>query len=120
MKKKVRSFDVAEYLETEEDMVAYLEAVLEDGDPSLVVNALGTIARARGMSQIAKDTGLRRESLYKALSPDGNPEFSTVLKVVKALGLKFHAESSNVAVPNKPLKSKRLRLKRAVQIENLN
>ena len=104
MKTKVSSFDVAEYLETEEDMVAYLEAVLEEGDPSLVVNALGTIARARGMSQIAKDAGLRRESLYKALSPNGNPEFSTVLKVVKALGLKFHAESSKVSVAKIPLK----------------
>ena len=74
-------------------MAAYLEAALEDGDPRVVVHALGNIARARGMSQIARDTGLGRESLYKALSPDGNPEFATVLRVVQALGLKLHAEA---------------------------
>ena len=73
-------------------MAAYLEAVLEDGDPRVIVHALGNIARARGMSQIAREAGLGRESLYKALSPDGNPEFATVLKVVRALGIKLHAE----------------------------
>jgi probable addiction module antidote protein len=72
-------------------MAAYLEAALEDGDPTLIAAALGDIARAQGMSQIARKTGLGRESLYKALSPDGNPEFSTVLKVVRALGLRLHA-----------------------------
>ncbi len=72
-------------------MAAYLEAALEDGDPALIVAALGDIARAKGMSQIARETGLGRQSLYKALSPDGNPEFSTVLKVVRALGLRLHA-----------------------------
>ena len=72
-------------------MAAYLEAALEDGDPALIAAALGDIARAKGMSQIARETGLGRESLYKALSPDGNPEFSTVLKVVRALGLRLHA-----------------------------
>ena len=77
-------------------MAAYLEAALEDGEPAVVVQALGTIARARGMSQIARDTGLGRESLYKALSPEGNPEFATVLKVVRALGLKLHAEPVDV------------------------
>jgi len=91
-KTKTRPYDAAEYLETAEDMAAYLEAALEDGEPAVVVKALGTIARARGMSQIARDTGLGRESLYKALSPEGNPEFATVLKVVRALGLKLHAE----------------------------
>jgi probable addiction module antidote protein len=78
-------------LDSEEDMAAYLEAALEDGDPALIAAALGDIARAQGMSQIARKTGLGRESLYKALSPDGNPEFSTVLKVVRALGLRLHA-----------------------------
>ena len=68
-----------------------LEAAFEDGDPALIAAALGDIARAKGMSQIARETGLGRESLYKALSPDGNPEFSTVLKVVRALGLRLHA-----------------------------
>ncbi len=92
-KTKTRPYDAAEYLETAEDMAAYLEAALEDGDPAVVMRALGTIARARGMSQIARATGLGRESLYKALSPEGNPEFSTVMKVVRALGLKLHAEA---------------------------
>jgi probable addiction module antidote protein len=88
---KTRPWDVTEHLKTEEDMAAYLEAALEDGDPALVAAALGDIARAKGMSQIARETGLGRESLYKALSPDGNPEFSTVLKVVRALGIRLHA-----------------------------
>ena len=96
VKTKTRPYDAAEYLETAEDMAAYLEAALEDGEPTVVVKALGTIARARGMSQIARDTGLGRESLYKALSPEGNPEFATVLKVVRALGLKLHAEPEHV------------------------
>ena len=90
-KVKTRSWDAAEHLKTEADMAAYLEAALEDGDPALIAAALGDIARAKGMSQIARETGLGRESLYKALSPDGNPEFSTVLKVVRALGLRLHA-----------------------------
>jgi probable addiction module antidote protein len=95
-KTKTRPYDAAEYLETTGDMAAYLEAALEDGEPAVVVQALGTIARARGMSRIARDTGLGRESLYKALSPEGNPEFATVLKVVRALGLKLHAEPVDV------------------------
>lgn len=93
-KVKTRPYDAAEYLETEEDMAAYLEAALEEGDPALVIHALGVIARARGMAQIARDSGFRRESLYKALSAEGNPEFATVLKVVKALGIKLHAEAA--------------------------
>ena len=72
-------------------MAAYLEAALEDGDPAVVAAALGDIARASGMSAIAREAGLGRESLYKALSPGGNPEFATVLKVVRALGLRLHA-----------------------------
>jgi probable addiction module antidote protein len=90
-KTKTRSWDAAEHLETEEDMALYLEAALEDGDPALVAAALGDIARAKGMSEIARETGLGRESLYKALSPEGNPEFATVLKVIRALGLRLHA-----------------------------
>lgn len=84
-------WDPADHLETEEDMVAYLEAALEENDPALVAAALGDIARAKGMTQLARDTGLGRESLYKALSPTGNPEFATILKVVAALGLQLHA-----------------------------
>lgn len=88
---KTTRWDSAEHLQTEEDIAAYLDAVLEENDPALVTHALGVIARAKGMSQIARETGLGRESLYKALSPEGNPEFATVLKVVKALGLQLHA-----------------------------
>jgi probable addiction module antidote protein len=94
-KRKTKPFDAAEYLESEEDMAAYLQAAFEDGDPSLVVHALGNIARARGMTQIARETGLSRESLYKALSPDGNPEFAPILKVVQALGIELHAEPAH-------------------------
>jgi probable addiction module antidote protein len=90
-KTKTRVWDAAEYLTTEKEMAAYLEAALEEGDPALFAAALGDIARAKGMSEIARQTGLGRESLYKALSSDGNPEFATVLKVVESLGLKLHA-----------------------------
>ena len=76
-------------MKTDEDIAHYLEAVFEDGDPSLVAAALGDVARAKGMAQIAKAAGLGRESLYKALSPEGSPEFATVLKVMGALGLKL-------------------------------
>lgn len=85
------TWDPAEHLETEEDMAAYLEAALEEGDPNLVAAALGDIARAKGMTQVAREAGLGRESLYKALSASGNPEFATILKVVAALGLQLHA-----------------------------
>lgn len=90
-KTKTRTWDAVEHLETEEDMAAYLEAALEEGDAALFMAALGDIARAKGMTEIANKTGLGRESLYKALSADGNPEFATVLKVVESLGLKLHA-----------------------------
>jgi probable addiction module antidote protein len=92
-KTKTQRWDAAEHLETDEDMAAYLEAALEEGDTALVAAALGDIARVKGMTEVARKTGLGRESLYKALSPDGNPEFATVLKVVEALGLKLHAKA---------------------------
>ncbi|HDR15088.1 MAG TPA: putative addiction module antidote protein [Desulfobacteraceae bacterium] len=95
-KTKTRPWDAAEHLETQEDMAAYLEAALKDGEPALVTAALGDIARAKGMADIAKETGLGRESLYKALSPEGNPEFATVLKVVKALGLRLNATTRHL------------------------
>ena len=82
-------FDAAEYLDTPERQAAYITAALETGDPAFVRDALGVVARARGMAEIAKTADLNRESLYKALSPDGNPEFVTVLKVMRALGLKL-------------------------------
>jgi probable addiction module antidote protein len=78
-----------DHLETPEDIALYLEAVFEEGDPELIGHALGVIARSKGMSEIARSTGLGRQNLYKALSPEGRPEFATVLKVVKALGLKL-------------------------------
>ncbi|MEO8856615.1 MAG: addiction module antidote protein [Burkholderiaceae bacterium] len=84
-------WDPSEHLQTEEDMAAYLEAALEEGEPNLVAAALGDIARAKGMTQIAREAGLGRESLYKALSLDGNPALGTILKVVAALGLQLHA-----------------------------
>ena len=89
-------WDPAEHLKTEEDMAAYLEAALVEGDSNLVAAALGDIARAKGMSQVAREAGLGRESLYKALSPAGNPEFATILKVVAALGLQLHATRASV------------------------
>jgi probable addiction module antidote protein len=88
-KTKTLPWDSAALLKTDKDIANYLEAVFEDGDPALIAHSLGVIARAKGMAKIAKASGLRRESLYKALSPQGNPEFSTVLKVLHALGLKL-------------------------------
>lgn len=99
-KTQTRPWDVVAHLETEEDMVSYLEAALEDGDPKLVAAVLGDIARAKGMTQIARDAGLGRESLYKALSPEGNPELGTVLRVVQALGLRLHVTAAQK--PSKP------------------
>jgi probable addiction module antidote protein len=93
---KLSRWDVVDHLKTDEDMALYLDACVEEdeGDGSLIRAALGDIARARGMTQLAKDTGLAREGLYKALSADGNPEFATVMKVIKALGLKLHVQTA--------------------------
>jgi probable addiction module antidote protein len=94
-------YDVAEHLRTPEEMAAYLEACLEeaDGNAAFVAKALGDIARAKGMSQVARDAGLSRESLYKALSGERSPGFDTILKVIRALGLKLHAEAVLVVSP---------------------
>lgn len=94
-KTKTRRYDVAEQLDSPEEIAAYVEAALEDGDPRVIAHALGTVARARGMSDIARQTGLGRESLYKALSPDGKPTLATVLKVVRALGIRLNAEPAS-------------------------
>jgi probable addiction module antidote protein len=93
---KTVTYDVAEQLRTPEEMAAYLDAWLEEApeDAAGIARALGDIARAKGMSQVARDAGLSRESLYKALSENGNPSFATVLKVARALGVKFHAEAA--------------------------
>ncbi len=92
-KTKTTKYDVAEHLRSPEEMAAYLEACLEeaDGDAAFIAKTLGDIARAKGMSQVARDAGLSRESLYKALSGERSPGFDTILKVLNALGLKFHA-----------------------------
>lgn len=93
-KTKTVPYDVAEQLRTPEEMAGYLNAWLEEApdDAAGIARALGDIARARGMSQVARDAGLSRESLYKALSEDGNPSFATVLKVARALGVRLHAQ----------------------------
>ena len=93
---KTTTYDVAEHLRSPEEMAAYLEAWFIEApeDAAGIARALGDVARARGMSQVAKDAGLSRESLYRALSADGNPSFATVLKVAKALGVRLHVEAA--------------------------
>ena len=95
-KTKTSRYDVAEHLRTPREMAAYLEACFEeaDGDAAFIAKSLGDIARAKGMAQVARDTGLSRESLYKALSGERSPDFDTILRVVNALGLKLHAETA--------------------------
>lgn len=93
MTEKFTRFDPVDHLHNDEDMAMYLDACLDEdpGDGSVIRAALNDIARAQGMTQLSRDTGISREGLYKALSPTGNPEFSTILKVIKALKLKLHA-----------------------------
>jgi probable addiction module antidote protein len=93
-KLKTTKWDEVDYLKTDEDMADYLEAAMEDGHPAVIATAIGNIARARGMTEVARKAGIGRVSLYKALSPNGNPEFVTILKVVRALGLRLHATTS--------------------------
>ena len=99
MKTTTTLYDVAEHLRTPQEMAAYLEACIEeaDGDAAFIAKALGDIARAQGMTQVARDSGLSRESLYKALSGERSPSFHTILKVVTALGLKLSASVRNDA-----------------------
>lgn len=108
-------YDVAEHLRTPEEMAAYLEACLEDadGDAAFIAKALGDIARAKGMAQVAQDAGLSRESLYKALSGERSPGFDTILKVVKALGLKLHAAATRGRKPGPNSRSSSRAAKRA-------
>ena len=95
---KTRPFDMANYLNSDEDIAEYLLQALEDGDAALLAAALGDVARAGNMAQLARDTGLTREGLYKALSGEGNPSLSTVMKVMKAMGLKLSVQPLNAAV----------------------
>jgi len=92
-KVKTRPWDSAEHLKTKDDIAEYFEACLQEGgdDPAFIAHALGVIARARGMSEVARDAGVSREGLYKALSGEGNPSFDTILRVITALGLQLHA-----------------------------
>ena len=94
---RTRPWDPAEHLKTDEDMAAYLNIALEEGDLALILATLGDIARAQRMAMVAQETGLGRESLYKSLSANGNPEFATVLKVVRALGLRLQVAAGPVA-----------------------
>ncbi|WP_301361973.1 addiction module antidote protein [Stutzerimonas nitrititolerans] len=91
----VRTFDLADYLQNDEDIAEYLTQVLADGDTDELIRAIGHVAKARGMSQIAKDSGLGRASLYKALAPGAQPRFDTVLKVMRALKIELHAAPSH-------------------------
>ena len=86
MSTEITDYDTSEYLENEQDIIAYLNAIAEYDDPALMQAALGNVAKARGMTQIAKDAGVGRESLYKSLSKDGNPSFQTIAKAIHALG----------------------------------
>jgi probable addiction module antidote protein len=92
-KPKTTPFDVVEYFRDEADILAYVDAALEDGEAAIIAHALGDVARARGMTDIARQCGLGRESLYKSLSKQGNPELATVLEVLKALGIRLRAEA---------------------------
>ena len=92
MSLKTRPWDASEHLDSAEAIAAYLEAAFEGGDPQLISAALGDVARARGMTELSRETGLSRESLYRALSADGHPEFSTVLKVLNAFGVRLEAK----------------------------
>ena len=104
METKTAPYDVAEFLETPEEMAAYLEASIQeaDGDAAFIAKALGDIARAKGMSQVAREAGLSRESLYKALSGDRSPSFDAILKVISALGLQLSASVKEGAIVEDP------------------
>ena len=93
--KKVTQWDPSEYLDSPEMINAYLEEALEEGDPSLITSVLGDIAKAKGMTALSKETGLARESLYRTLSSKGNPELSSFLKIIKALGLHLELKQNN-------------------------
>jgi probable addiction module antidote protein len=97
MASKTKAWDVTEHLDTPEAIAAYLEAAFEDGDPSLISAAIGDVARARGMTELARETGLSRESLYRALSEEGNPSFSTVLKILQTFGIRLEAKPMETA-----------------------
>lgn len=92
MPSKTTAYDVADYLTSEDRVAAYIELAMEEVDPKAIATALGNVARARGMTQLAKDTGLTREALYRALAPDGNPTLATLAAVLDAMGLRMRVE----------------------------
>lgn len=94
---KTSRWELAQQLDSDEKIALFLEAVFEEGDPAIIASALGDVARLRGMTEVARDTGLSRENLYRALGPDGNPEFATVLKVIKAMGFDLTVSSHKAA-----------------------
>ena len=114
--RKTARFDPADFLHSEERQVAYITAALETGDPDFVRDALGIVARARGMGEIAKNSGLNRESLYKALGKNGNPGFATVMRIVRALGLMLSARPAAARRRSKQRREKRKGLERAFEI----
>jgi probable addiction module antidote protein len=91
---ELKPYDTADYLNSPEEIIAYIDAVLEDGEPALITHALGVVARAKGMSQLARDAGVTREALYKALTADGDPKLSTFVGVMKALGMRLSAKAA--------------------------
>ena len=110
MSMKITDLDVSEYLDTEESIASYLSAIIEEGDPQLLLAAIGDVAKARGMAKIASDTGLGRESLYKALKPESKPRFETIVKILNSLGVKIqflaiHANEKNVVNKGKLIKT---------------
>lgn len=96
----ISEWDPADYLDEPEDMIAYLEAAFEDGDARVIAAALGDVARRKGMTQVAAEAGLGRESLYKALSTNGNPSFATILRVLQALGLGLYPAQRTISEPS--------------------
>jgi probable addiction module antidote protein len=90
----LKPYDTADYLNSPDEMIAYIDAVLEDGEPALITHALGIVARAKGMTQLARDAGVTREALYKALTADGDPKLSTFVGVMKALGMRLSAKAA--------------------------
>jgi probable addiction module antidote protein len=97
-KTKIIKFDAADYLDSEETIAAYINAAMEENDPDILLAAIADVAKARGMSKLAKDTGLGRESLYKTLAPGAKPRYDTILKVLSALGVSLHARPNTVAL----------------------
>jgi probable addiction module antidote protein len=99
---KTTRWDASEHLQTPEDIAAYLSAAMEDGDPGLIAAAIGDVAKAHGMTRLARHTGLSRESLYRALSSEGNPEFATVVRVLQALGIKLEPRPAETEPETQP------------------